>query len=642
MKVLIYIGIITFSFNSFTQTNFLWAKSIGGVSSATTMVKSMDIDNNGNLYTVGFFDGTVDFDPGVGASNLTSAGGTGDIFISKINPSGNHMWTKRIGGSNLEIANSVKVDGNGNVIVGGTYSGAVDFDPGAGVFNLAQTAGSLTNTVDGFILKLDASGNFIWAKSIGGVDNDFLTAIALDNMNNIYATGRFYNTCDFDPGAGTFNLTLTTGSNASTSDIFIVKLNSSGSFVWAKSMGGTNNDIATSISLDGSGNVYTTGSFDGTCDFNPGAGVNNLTPIGGSDVFVSKLDATGNFVWAKGMGGAGFEIGNSIVIDASGQVVIAGTFTGTSDFDPGASVFNLNLWAGSNPYTSDIFVVKLNSTGNFIWAKSMGGADSESVNSMDIDASGNIYTTGSFSGTADFNTDLGGSASFLTSAGNVDAFISKLNSSGNYVWAKRIGSTNWDEGNSIAIDNSQNVYTSGRYKGTVDFDPEFTTYNITSVGFYDMFVHKMGQCILNTNVVVNGSTLSSNWNGATYQWLDCNNNFSPISGATIQSFTPSTNGNYAVMVTYNGCVDTTTCYSYNLASIEENKLNEIRVFPNPATHTITIQSISKEQLVITNLTGKVILTAKKEHEIKSIEIEHLPNGIYFIHQGNSIVKFIKE
>ena len=129
---------------------------------------------------------------------------------------------------------------------------------------------------------------------------------------------------------------------------------------WAKSMGGADRDYGSSIALDGSGNVYTTGFFEGTSDFDPGAGVFNLTSAGSVDIFVSKLDASGNFVWAKAMGGANLDVGYSIALDGSGNVYTTGYFFGTSDFDPGAGVANLTS-AG----IYDIFVAKYfqNSTG---------------------------------------------------------------------------------------------------------------------------------------------------------------------------------------------------------------------------------------------------------------------------------------
>ncbi|MCF6285500.1 MAG: hypothetical protein L3K26_09955, partial [Candidatus Hydrogenedentes bacterium] len=138
---------------------------------------------------------------------------------------------------------------------------------------------------------------FGFAAGMGGTSGDEGLAVAVDGAGNVYTTGYFQGTVDFDPGAGVSNLT-----SAGTKDIFVQKLDSAGNFVWAKGFGGTDNDRGFGIVVDASGNVFSTGEFSGTVDFDPGLGVTELSSAGGLDVFVQKLDAAGDFVWAKGMG----------------------------------------------------------------------------------------------------------------------------------------------------------------------------------------------------------------------------------------------------------------------------------------------------------------------------------------------------
>jgi len=181
--------------------------------------------------------------------------------------------------------NAVALDSSGNIYSTGNFQGGVgDFDPGAAVYNLTPTG----STADVFISKLNSSGEFIWAKKVGGlVGNEGARSIYVDSSNNVYVTGIFYGTVDFDPGVGVFNLSAT-GFNQ---DIFILKLDSNGDFVWAKKLGGSSNEDAYSVTADSSGNVYTTGRFldIGDMDFDPGAGAYNLTS-NSYDVFISKLD----------------------------------------------------------------------------------------------------------------------------------------------------------------------------------------------------------------------------------------------------------------------------------------------------------------------------------------------------------------
>ena len=385
-------------------------------------------------------------------------------------------WVKSFGGSSDDAGYSTIVDDSGNVYTTGNFAGTVDFDPGAGTANLTSAG-----DYDIFVHKLDASGNFIWAKAFGGSSYDIGESINVDASGNIYTTGSFEGTVDFDPGAGTANLT-----SVGVNDVFVQKLDASGNFIWAKAFGDINSDYGLSITVDTSGNIYTTGSFIGTVDFDPGAGTANLTSAGGIDVFVQKLDASGNFIWAKAYGGSSNDEGRSTIVDDSGNIYTTGYFAGTVDFDPGAGTVNLTS-AGGN----DVFVQKLDASGNFIWAKSFGDSNSDYVRSITVDTSGNIYTTGFFEGTVDFDPGVG--TANLTSAGGTDIFVQKLDASGNFIWAKSFGDSYAECGCSITVDTSGNVYTTGYFAGTVDFDPEAGIANHTSAGCADIFVQKMNQ-----------------------------------------------------------------------------------------------------------------------------------------------------
>ena len=274
--------------------DFESAVRFGGAGSDAGL--SIATDTNGSVYTTGVFNGTVDFDPGAGVTNLISAGGF-DIFVSKSDSAGNLVWARRLGGTGTDESHGVAVDGSGNVYSTGIFNGTADFDLGAGISNLTSVG-----SADIFVSKLDAAGNFVWAKRFGGVAFDRSNGVSLDGSGNVYTTGYFNGTADFDPGGGVTNLT-----SAGLEDIFVTKLDSAGTFVWAKQLGGTSGDQSNGIAVDGSGNVFTTGYFRGTADFDPSGGVTNLTSAGFEDIFVSKLDSAGNFVWARQLGGTSGE-----------------------------------------------------------------------------------------------------------------------------------------------------------------------------------------------------------------------------------------------------------------------------------------------------------------------------------------------
>ncbi len=299
-----------------------------------------------------------------------------------------------------------------------------------------------------------------WAKDIGGSQTTGYS-IAVDASGNVYTTGFFWQTTDFDPGIGVFNLT----SAQYGYDIFISKLDAHGNFVWAKKMGGGAYDDGLSIAVDSSGNVYTTGHFYGTADFDPGKGVFILPWADKDDIFISKLGSNGDFIWAKSMGGNSSDYGWSLAVDASGNVYTTGHFIGTVDFDPSAATFN--LVSNGN---ADIFVSKLDTDGKLEWAKNIGGPSTEDGLSIAVDKSGNVYTTGLFYGTVDFDPNIG--INDLSSGAGDDIYISKLDTDGNFIWAKNIGGNKDDTGLSLTVDALGNVYTTGSFEGTADFDPD--------------------------------------------------------------------------------------------------------------------------------------------------------------------------
>ena len=454
--------------------DFEWVKSFG--STERDVGFALGIDASGNVYTAGYFHGTVDFDSGAGTYYLSSEGYE-DVFVQKLDASGDFLWARAFGGEFQDASRALSIDALGNVYITGWFGGTVDFNPGAGMYFLTSEG-----SADVFIQKLDAAGNFLWAKSFGGTGWALGTSLNIDALGNVYTTGYFEGTTDFDPGVGTHFLT-----SEGYYDVFIQKLDASGNFVWAKSFGSLENlDEGCSLSIDALGNVYTAGYFSETVDFDPGAGTLNFTSEGNSDIFIQKLDASGNFVWAKSFGGVYSDGAKGISIDASGNVYTTGTFRATADFNP-----NIGTHFLTSEGESDIFIQKLDASGDFLWAKSFGGIAGDISTSLGIDASGNVYIAGWFGGTVDF--DPGAGTHYLTSAGEEDIFVQKLDASGNFLWAKSFGGAGRDVAYSLSVEPSGNVYATGYFSELVDFDSGTGTYELTSAGEWDVFVHKMSQ-----------------------------------------------------------------------------------------------------------------------------------------------------
>jgi hypothetical protein len=387
------------------------------------------------------------------------------------------QWAKQMGGSGDETGNTVAIDASGNVFTTGSFKGVADFDPGASTYTL-NSGGVMA---DIFISKLDAFGNFVWARSFGTTPADEGgTGIAVDASGNVYVTGTFNGTVDFDPGPGTYTLTA-----SASSDAFVLKLDNSGNFVWARKLGGASGVNAYALAIDASANVYTTGYFVGTADLDPGAATYTVASAGSTDVYVSKLDASGNFVWGKAMGGPDIDVAYAITADASGNVYSTGNFQTTCDFDPGAATYTVAAGGGA-----DIFISKLDANGNFVWAKTMLSAtgNNSGGRSIKADASNNIYTGGFFSGTVDFNP---AAATYTLSTPGLNAFVSKLDAGGNFVWAKQLKSNGSSIVYALTLDASANVYNTGSYNGTADFDPGAATNTVTATGGDDAYILKL-------------------------------------------------------------------------------------------------------------------------------------------------------
>jgi len=503
MKILTLLTSLALSLSLEAQSpSFEWALGFGGTSSEWG--NNITSDNQGNVYVIGHFSETIDFDPGPGTTNLTSANVLRDIFIQKLDSAGNLVWVKQLGGLNSDHGSSIEVDGSGNVYLTGYFGGTVDFDPGPGVTSLTSMGSD-----DIFIEKLDPSGNLLWVKQIGGTQDDGAFSLDIDGDNNVYVAGYFRNTVDFDPNVGTAALT-----SAGEIDGFVVKLDNNGNYIWAKNVGGTSYDYIQDISVDSAGNCHATGAFAGTADIDPGPSVSNHTSLGTGDIFVLKLNSNGDYQWSHSYGSTNQDRGWSITNDENGFVYFTGDFVNnTVDFDPGVGT-DIHVSNGG----ADMFIQKLDSLGNMIWTKSIGGPSVDLFRDISLENDGLLYLAGYFFDTVDF--DPGPGTHTLISNGAADIVIQKLDTSGNFIWATSFGGDGEDVGYSVTLGSDNGIYTTGYYADTTDFDPDAGVFELISEGSSDIFVHKLGQCTPNT-----GSDTTTS----------CDNYLWPASGNTYNS-----------------------------------------------------------------------------------------------------------
>lgn len=462
MKKLVLLIFVSLTFNVQAQVSFNWAKH----ASANGIVDSYGTvtDASGNVYYAGSFTQTTDFDPSSAVLNLTPPlAGFADVFIVKFTPSGDLIWAKQLGGNNDDNLTALAIDANNNLILAGYFFGTSDFNPGAGS-NTLTSAGA----TDIFVCKLDSSGAYVWARRMGTVSDDQAYNVAVDNAGNVITIGTFYNTVDFNPGAGVNNFT-----SFGDMDIFINKLDANGNYLWNVAYGSSLMDAGYGITTDASNNVYVVGGFNGTIDFDPGAGTTSLSTGGAMNSFLVKLTSAGALSFARAVVGFDAGQGNTVQVDASGNIIIGGQFVGTADFDLGAGLNYLNA-VGS----ADQYLLKVTPAGNTDFVKVIGGPVFDRINSVIVDNTNNIYTAGSFSGTLDFDPNAG--VTNLVSAGSTDCYIAKYSNLGNLTWAIRMGGTSADVVRSVKVESNNAIYVSGRFAGTADFDPTAATFSLST------------------------------------------------------------------------------------------------------------------------------------------------------------------
>lgn len=364
---------------------FLWAARAGGAGNDNA--NAIARDASGDLYLAGRFEGSANF----GSQSLTGSGGY-DIFAAKLDSTGSFLWAVGAGGTGSDAAYGIALDTSASICLTGRFENTATFSSIA----LTSSGGD-----DIFAAKLDGNGNFLWAVKAGGSEVDERgTGIAVDSADNIYLTGYFY---------GTANFGIHQISSYGFRDIFVAKLNSSGSFLWALRAGGANDyDWGSAITVDNSDYVYLTGFFDDTADF----GSTQLISNGYHDVFAARLNGSGNFLWAVKAGGTGGDQAYGIAVDSDANVYLTGFFYGSASF--GTNTVN-----GYGYF--DIFAAKLDSGGNWLCALSAGSANDQDMGyGIAVDASANAYLTGCYEGTATFGSFT------QTNAGSTDIFVAKI------------------------------------------------------------------------------------------------------------------------------------------------------------------------------------------------------------------------
>ncbi len=436
-------------------------RAIGSVvaDQATAVVAQAD----GNMIVGGNFRKTIALGTRRAPFSLSSAGST-DGFVASYSPAGRLNWAFSVGGAGADSVSGLAVLPDGTFCVSGSFEGWADFAPGAAVQRF-KSAGR----ADAFVARYSATGQFAWAAPLGGAGTDVASGVAFDPDGNVLTVGSFIGHADFDPGRGVSSL------DAISNRIFVSKLSAEGRFIWARSPGVEShlgNDEGRAIGADRDGNVIVAGATttDRTMkDFK----VDEL-----HNAIVAKLSPAGSTLWEQTFLGGGDDIATALAIDGSGSAYVTGILRGTLN----ARLDTILRSEGG----TDSFVMKLASGGQVAWAAQFGGAGNERGQSISLDIYGQVLCAGSFARTADF---CPGRRQFtLASAGDTDAYLTKLSTDGKFLSAERFGGRGVDSALAIFAAPTHTILA-GVFSRSASFDP--ATAIISSAGDTDGFVAEL-------------------------------------------------------------------------------------------------------------------------------------------------------
>lgn len=629
----------------------LWVITFGGT--GADRINAHTIDNAGNIYVTGYYAGTVDFDPGAGTNSITAAAGS-DMFISKFTASGNYEWTRSYGSNATDYAWNVACDPTGNVYMVGEFnSDSITFDP----LNSSSTLVNfdpLQATYEGFVVKLDNTGQYLWGRTTAGTASEYLRAVNVTGSGDVIVSGYFNFGINLDPGNPITAFGLADG--------FMARFQANGTFSWISRVGGGSTDNILSTAISGN-DIVITGIFNGLADFNPGAGTTSLASNGLADIFIAKYDVnTGGVKWAYGFGKNNSEAAGAVDVNANGDIYLTGSFLDSTQLDPASTPPTLVSYGGR-----DGFLAKFNANGGFIFGVKLGSSSTDNGRGLAVDpTSDEIWTSGNYNANI-FFADPNNPAISLPNAGLNDAYLGRYGNCAFPVITTQPSNAGACPGGNASFSVSgtgsnliyqwqiglnggtlwSNLLDTGIFSGT-------TTPTLSLFGATSNYQSSFYRCILaadcgftktsavgilfvgtpNVNVNQNQHILTAVQGGnATYQWVDCNNGNAPISGATVQQFIPVQPGSYAVQITLNGCTATSACYAVTVIGQPELTADGSRVFPIPAQEHLTIQMAyaGSYEVTIYDLSGKNILRPARAFDQQILlDVSMLEKGSYLL------------
>jgi hypothetical protein len=626
-----------------------WDKTYGG--SGMEQMSCMTLTPDGGYIFAG------GSQSGISGDKTQASRGGQDIWVVRTDASGAIINERTIGGSESDYPHSITPTPDGGYIILANSRSGESGDKDDSAKGRAGRGVPATPEDDLWIIKLNASIDTIqWQKTIGGNNTDRPASI-LNTADGGYIVGAYSRSGIY--GDKTLNLY-----SASTYDFWILKLNSSGVIQWQKVMGGIGSDNMHAITATSDGGFIAGGYHSGNTIGAPAEKDISDTVRGGNDYWVVKCDASGNIQWEKLMGGDGSDVLSGVIQTSDGGYLLTGGSESQISGDKTEDYMSGN--------TMDYWIVKLNSTGAIEWDKVYGGTGIDELPVAVETADGGYVIAGESNSRA--NAQF---TNKLTEQPDRHFWMLKINQTGDKVWEKSIGTDSVDKfaafmatpdggyivggytvsgvtgdktdtargdrdfwvvklGKDCSSDTTKTyvadvICTGGSYTlpsgavvsaAGVHYDTVISSANCDSV-----LVVTLTEPTINTDVTVANGTATAAAQGATYQWINCSDN-QPVQGATHASFTPPATGNYAVVVTVDGCSDTSDCQQVIPTSVSDRDFaDQVRIYPNPVSSQVYIQAPFVVNVTISTMDGRVVLT----HEnVRMLDVSMLSEGIYLL------------
>lgn len=643
--------------------NLVWAITLG--SAGNEYCVDIDIDTNQDVYLVGSFQDQMDFDPGSSVNLVTPQFNTGEAYLLKLDSYANFLWVKTL----ATTFEGISVDLNNNICLTGNFESSTDFDPSTNTYTVTPPA-NLPESI--FVLKLNLNGNFIWVKTISSPNLIRSKRIETDDNGNILFTGLFTGgPTDFDPGSASYYDSTIVNVYLG----FVEKLDANGDFEWVSILKSDYNTWCHNVDTDVDGSAYIVGHYYDTTDVDPGPVYTPMVTNGGGDVLIQKLASNGALIWAKNIGGPLNDAGLGIHVDDD-KIYIAGLYRDSMDFDPNVGVETRI----SNGYEEG-FALCLDTNSVFNWVKSIGGDYNDRVTDIVTDSYKNVYFLGRYQDTTDLHPDSPVQLEISSPWSSGNLYVEKINrcyikpnvevvfacdsftwlngvtytgdelisinlpeaasngcdsiqwlnlTIGNVIGTDTVSACNsytWIDGNTYTVSNNTSTFTLNSSSGC----DSIITLNLTIDGVSDI------------STSVSGIMITANNANGNYQWIDCSNGDSAIVGATGQSYTATSNGNYAVVITEDGCADTSDCVLMNNIGLEQYATGQPLIYPNPGTASfiIDIGEMIKPDLFIYSSNGRLVYQKTQiADQLFNFNLNDA-KGVYFVELKDSMraVKF---